>query len=97
MALEYPKKQFVFVLYNDLEHGNCQILRLEEKWVKVVSVVIQFDILYVGRVYLAREIQSKYIVAIKVIQKQELIKYKLEKQLRSEIEIQSRLKQIIDG
>ena len=46
----------------------------------------------VGRVYLAREINSKYIVAIKVIQKSELEKCGIEKQLRNEIEIQSHLR-----
>ena len=45
-----------------------------------------------GRVYLAREINSKYIVAIKVIQKSELEKCGIEKQLRNEIEIQSHLR-----
>ena len=48
----------------------------------------------VGRVYLAREIKSKFIVAIKVIQKSELEKCGIEKQLRSEIEIQTHLRYI---
>ena len=49
-------------------------------------------LLGVGRVYLAREHRSKYIVAIKVIQKNELVKCGIEKQIRSEIEIQTHLK-----
>ena len=49
-------------------------------------------LLYIGRVYLARENQSKYIVALKKKKKQELVKCGIEKQLRSEIEIQSRLR-----
>lgn len=44
-----------------------------------------------GRVYLAREIRSKYIVALKVLFKKELINYKQETMLRREIEIQARL------
>ena len=50
------------------------------------------DGLSIGRVYLAREINSKYIVAIKVIQKSEVEKCGIEKQLRNEIEIQSHLR-----
>ena len=42
--------------------------------------------------YLARELRSKFIVAIKVIQKSELERCGIEKQIRSEIEIQSHLK-----
>ena len=45
-----------------------------------------------GRVYLAKERRSNFVVALKVIQKADLIKNKVEKQLRREIEIQSRLK-----
>ncbi|XP_058085832.1 serine/threonine-protein kinase Aurora-3-like [Magnolia sinica] len=44
-----------------------------------------------GKVYLAREKQSKYIVALKVIFKEQLAKYRLHHQLRREIEIQSSL------
>ena len=51
-------------------------------------------LLCVGRVYLAREHRSKYIVAIKVIQKNELVKCGIEKQIRSEIEIQTHLKSL---
>ena len=47
-----------------------------------------------GRVYLAKERRSNFVVALKVIQKADLIKNKVEKQLRREIEIQSRLKYV---
>jgi aurora kinase, other len=45
-----------------------------------------------GAVYLAREKQTKYIVAIKVLQKSQLLKAGVEHQLRREIEIQSHLR-----
>jgi len=45
-----------------------------------------------GAVYLAREKQSKYIVAIKVLHKSQLLKAGVEHQLRREIEIQSHLR-----
>ena len=45
-----------------------------------------------GAVYLARERQSKYIVAIKVLHKSQLLKAGVEHQLRREIEIQSHLR-----
>jgi serine/threonine protein kinase len=45
-----------------------------------------------GSVYLAREKRSKYIVAIKVLQKSQLQKAGVEHQLRREIEIQSHLR-----
>jgi serine/threonine protein kinase len=45
-----------------------------------------------GRVYLAKEKKSGYIVALKVLFKKELIEAKVEKQLRREIEIQSHLR-----
>lgn len=45
-----------------------------------------------GSVYLAREKRTKYIVAIKVLQKSQLIKAGVEHQLRREIEIQSHLR-----
>ncbi|KAH9605616.1 hypothetical protein KSS87_001028 [Heliosperma pusillum] len=45
-----------------------------------------------GRVYLAREIKSKFIVAIKVIFKEQIEKYKLHHQLRREMEIQMSLR-----
>ncbi|KAI3639590.1 hypothetical protein MIR68_002284 [Amoeboaphelidium protococcarum] len=45
-----------------------------------------------GHVYLAREKTSGYIVALKVLFKQELIDNNVEKQLRREIEIQSHLR-----
>ncbi|KAL2904054.1 Serine/threonine-protein kinase Aurora-3 [Bienertia sinuspersici] len=44
-----------------------------------------------GRVYLAREIKSKYLVALKVIFKEQLERYKLHHQLRREMEIQMSL------
>ena len=46
-----------------------------------------------GSVYLAREKRTKYIVAIKVLQKKQLLKAGVEHQLRREIEIQSHLRQ----
>uniref|UniRef100_A0A7S4N951 Aurora kinase n=1 Tax=Odontella aurita TaxID=265563 RepID=A0A7S4N951_9STRA len=45
-----------------------------------------------GSVYLAREKRTKYIVALKVLQKSQLIKAGVEHQLRREIEIQSHLR-----
>ena len=45
-----------------------------------------------GAVYLAREKRSKYIVAIKVLHKSQLLKAGVEHQLRREIEIQSHLR-----
>ncbi|KAF9615874.1 hypothetical protein IFM89_026800 [Coptis chinensis] len=44
-----------------------------------------------GRVYLAREKKSQYIVALKVIFKDQIEKYKLNNQLGREMEIQSKL------
>lgn len=44
-----------------------------------------------GRVYLAREKQSKFLVALKLIYKEEIVRYGFEKQVRREIEIQSQL------
>jgi aurora kinase len=46
-----------------------------------------------GDVYLARERKSKFIVAIKVLKKKQLLKAGVEHQLRREIEIQSHLRQ----
>ena len=45
-----------------------------------------------GNVYLAREKNSKYIVALKVLFKQQLQQSHVEHQLRREIEIQSHLR-----
>lgn len=45
-----------------------------------------------GAVYLAREKRTKYIVALKVLQKSQLLKNGVEHQLRREIEIQSHLR-----
>ncbi|KRX02366.1 Protein kinase-like domain [Pseudocohnilembus persalinus] len=45
-----------------------------------------------GKVYLAREKKSQYIVALKVLSKRQLIKYDMIDQFRREIEIQSNLK-----
>ncbi|KAI9189420.1 hypothetical protein H9P43_000853 [Blastocladiella emersonii ATCC 22665] len=45
-----------------------------------------------GRVYMAREKQSGYIVALKILVKEELQKERVENQLRREIEIQSNLR-----
>nr|CAG4716733.1 unnamed protein product [Naegleria fowleri] len=45
-----------------------------------------------GRVYLAREKKSKYIVALKLLDKKQLEKEKVAHQLRREIEIQSHLR-----
>lgn len=45
-----------------------------------------------GRVYLAREAKSKYIVALKVIFKEQIEKYKIQHQLRREMEIQTNLR-----
>ncbi|KMT02980.1 hypothetical protein BVRB_8g195480 isoform B [Beta vulgaris subsp. vulgaris] len=45
-----------------------------------------------GRVYLARDTKSKYIVALKVIFKEQIEKYRLHHQLRREMEIQMSLR-----
>lgn len=45
-----------------------------------------------GRVYLAREKKSKFVVALKVLQKSQLVRASFEHQLRREIEIQSHLR-----
>ncbi|CAI8607384.1 unnamed protein product [Vicia faba] len=45
-----------------------------------------------GRVYVAREIKSKYVIALKVIYKEQLEKYNILHQLRREMEIQISLK-----
>lgn len=45
-----------------------------------------------GHVYLAREKESKYVVALKVLFKEQLRKAEVEHQLRREIEIQSHLR-----
>jgi serine/threonine protein kinase len=45
-----------------------------------------------GHVYLAREKKSKYVVALKVLYKQQLQDSFVEHQLRREIEIQSHLR-----
>ena len=45
-----------------------------------------------GRVYLAREKRTKFIVALKVLSKDEIIKSGFEHQIRREIEIQSHLR-----
>ncbi|CAD7939601.1 unnamed protein product [Amoebophrya sp. A120] len=45
-----------------------------------------------GSIYVARERKSKYICALKVLQKKQLIKHCVEKQLQREIEIQSHLR-----
>ena len=45
-----------------------------------------------GNVYVAREIQSNYIVAIKVLHKFQLLRSNVEHQLRREIEIQAHLR-----
>ena len=44
-----------------------------------------------GHVYLAREKKSKFIVALKVLFKKQIIKNNIQAQLRREIEIQSHL------
>jgi hypothetical protein len=44
-----------------------------------------------GRVYMARERQNNFIVALKCISKEKLIKWNVEHQLRREIEIQTHL------
>jgi len=47
-----------------------------------------------GNVYMAREKQSKYVVALKVLFKKQLIAEGVEHQLRREIEIQSHLRYV---
>lgn len=42
-----------------------------------------------GSIYVARERESKYVCALKVLHKKQLIKHRVEKQLQREIEIQS--------
>jgi serine/threonine protein kinase len=45
-----------------------------------------------GRVYLARETESKFIVAVKILNKSSLQQHSMECQLRREIEVQSQLR-----
>ena len=45
-----------------------------------------------GHVYLAREKKSKFIVALKILYKRQLIKSNVQTQLRREIEIQSHMR-----
>ncbi|KAF2282653.1 hypothetical protein GH714_043763 [Hevea brasiliensis] len=45
-----------------------------------------------GRVYLTRELKSKYIVALKVIFKEQIEKYRIHHQLKREMEIQTSLR-----
>jgi serine/threonine protein kinase len=45
-----------------------------------------------GRVYIAREKRTKFLVAMKILFKSELTKGRVEKQVLRELEIQSRLK-----
>ncbi|CAM8891873.1 unnamed protein product [Rhodiola kirilowii] len=45
-----------------------------------------------GRVYVAREVKSKFLVALKVLYKEQIEKYRLHNQLKREMEIQSRLR-----
>lgn len=47
-----------------------------------------------GTVYLARERRTRYIVALKVLRKPQLLKGGVEHQLRREIEIQSHLRYV---
>lgn len=44
-----------------------------------------------GHVYLAREVKSKIVVALKVIHKKQMLRHRMEHQLVREIEIQSHL------
>mmetsp|Transcript_27065 Transcript_27065/g.44153 ORF Transcript_27065/g.44153 Transcript_27065/m.44153 type:complete len:291 (-) Transcript_27065:107-979(-) len=45
-----------------------------------------------GNVYLAREKKTKFVVALKILHKEQLVKAQVEHQLRREIEIQSQLR-----
>ncbi|XP_027363062.1 serine/threonine-protein kinase Aurora-3-like [Abrus precatorius] len=45
-----------------------------------------------GRVYVARELKSKFVVALKVIFKEQIDKYRIRDQLKREMEIQSNLR-----
>lgn len=47
-----------------------------------------------GKVYLAREKKSKFVVGLKVLNKTQLTQHRLEHQLRREIEIQSHLRYV---
>lgn len=47
-----------------------------------------------GKVYLAREKKSKFVVGMKVLFKNQFIQHRLEHQLRREIEIQSHLRYV---
>lgn len=47
-----------------------------------------------GNVYLAREIATKFVVAIKVLYKEQVERYNIKEQLRREIEIQYHLRSL---
>ncbi|KAK9909085.1 hypothetical protein WJX75_006928 [Coccomyxa subellipsoidea] len=74
-------------------HGAASSLNRDRRW-----QLADFDIGRplgqgkFGSVYLARERKSKYIVALKALYKTQLQQYKVEHQLRREIEIQSHLR-----
>lgn len=45
-----------------------------------------------GKAYLAREKETKYMIVLKILKKRQLVLYKHEKQLETEIDVQSRLR-----
>lgn len=79
---------------NDSKGGsNSQATATEKRW-----CLDDFDVGRplgkgkFGRVFLAREKKSGYVVALKILFKSELAENRVEKQLRREIEIQSHLR-----
>lgn len=77
---------------------KAQEIRSEDKNKKKQWVITDFDIGRplgkgkFGNVYLAREKRSKFIVAMKVLFKDQIIKADIEHQVRREIEIQTHLR-----
>jgi len=72
---------------------TCNAFRTTKKWtLKDFEIGKPLGRGKFGDVYLARERRTKFIVAIKVIKKKQLLKAGVEHQLRREIEIQSHLR-----
>jgi len=93
------KKRNTFTIEKDNINSIPSILTTDnEPKVKRVWTLNDFEIGHslgqgrFGRVFLAREKESKFIIALKVLFKSQLLEAEVEHQLRREIEIQAHLK-----